>query len=389
VRSTVALLTRSRATLAVLVGAIVLAVAATGVGYAAMQKTVTLSLDGKTQQVNTFSGKVGEVLEEQGVALSDHDVVAPGVTSSVSDGSTIAVKYGRPLDVKVDGRSSRYWVTATNVATALEQLGLRFGGADLSASRGTSIGRSGLDLAVVTPKRLVVKLAEAKKRTVTVTALTVSEALRELGVRPDRDDRVKPGLATAIKDGDALTFTRVRVVQRPATERIGFTTVKKADSGMYSGESKTVRSGHDGSRRVVYRVTSENGEVTVRKAVSSRVLRAPVSAVVHYGTKQRPAPKPEPEPVQASAPSASSGSSYSGGSSIWDRIAACESGGNWSINTGNGYYGGLQFSLSTWQAYGGSGRPDQNSREAQIAVAERVAAAEGGYGAWPVCGSGG
>jgi uncharacterized protein YabE (DUF348 family) len=389
VRSTVALLTRSRATLAVLVGAIVLAVAATGVGYAAMQKTVTLSLDGKTQQVNTFSGKVGEVLEEQGVALSDHDVVAPGVTSSVSDGSTIAVKYGRPLDVKVDGRSSRYWVTATNVATALEQLGLRFGGADLSASRGTSIGRSGLDLAVVTPKRLVVKLAEAKKRTVTVTALTVSEALRELGVRPDRDDRVKPGLATAIKDGDALTFTRVRVVQRPATERIGFTTVKKADSGMYSGESKTVRSGHDGTRRVVYRVTSENGEVTVRKAVSSRVLRAPVSAVVHYGTKQRPAPKPEPEPVQASAPSASSGSSYSGGSSIWDRIAACESGGNWSINTGNGYYGGLQFSLSTWQAYGGSGRPDQNSREAQIAVAERVAAAEGGYGAWPVCGSGG
>ena len=388
-RSTVALLTRSRATLAVLVGAIVLAVAATGVGYAAMQKTVTLSLDGKTQQVNTFSGKVGEVLEEQGVALSDHDVVAPGVTSSVSDGSTIAVKYGRPLDVKVDGRSSRYWVTATNVATALEQLGLRFGGADLSASRGTSIGRSGLDLAVVTPKRLVVKLAEAKKRTVTVTALTVSEALRELGVRPDRDDRVKPGLATAIKDGDALTFTRVRVVQRPATERIGFTTVKKADSGMYSGESKTVRSGHDGSRRVVYRVTSENGEVTARKAVSSRVLRAPVSAVVHYGTKQRPAPKPEPEPVQASAPSASSGSSYSGGSSIWDRIAACESGGNWSINTGNGYYGGLQFSLSTWQAYGGSGRPDQNSREAQIAVAERVAAAEGGYGAWPVCGSGG
>jgi uncharacterized protein YabE (DUF348 family) len=382
-------LTRSRATLAVLVGAIVLAVAATGVGYAAMQKTVTLSLDGKTQQVNTFSGKVGEVLEEQGVALSDHDVVAPGVTSSVSDGSTIAVKYGRPLDVKVDGRSSRYWVTATNVATALEQLGLRFGGADLSASRGTSIGRSGLDLAVVTPKRLVVKLAEAKKRTVTVTALTVSEALRELGVRPDRDDRVKPGLATAIKDGDALTFTRVRVVQRPATERIGFTTVKKADSGMYSGESKTVRSGHDGSRRVVYRVTSENGEVTARKAVSSRVLRAPVSAVVHYGTKQRPAPKPEPEPVQASAPSASSGSSYSGGSSIWDRIAACESGGNWSINTGNGYYGGLQFSLSTWQAYGGSGRPDQNSREAQIAVAERVAAAEGGYGAWPVCGSGG
>ena len=57
---------------------------------------------------------------------------------------------------------------------------------------------------------------------------------------------------------------------------------------------------------------------------------------------------------------------------VWDAIAACESGGNWAANTGNGYYGGLQFNLGTWQAYGGTGRPDQNSREQQIAVAERV-----------------
>jgi uncharacterized protein YabE (DUF348 family) len=384
VRSTVALLTRSRAALAVIVGAVVLAVAATGVGYAAMSKTVTLSLDGKTREVKTFSGNVGEVLEDQGISLSDHDVVAPSVTSSISDGSTIAVRYGRPLDVQVDGRSNRYWVTATNVATALEQLGLRFAGADLSASRGTTISRSGLDLSVVTPKRLTVKLADAKKRTATVTALTVREALKELGVTPDVNDKVKPGLATAIKDGDALTFTRVRVVQRPATERIGFGTVKKADSGMYTDQSETVRSGHAGARRVVYRVTLENGKVVARKALSSRVLRQPVATVVHYGTKERPAPKPTPEP--ASEPASAPAANYASGSSVWDRIAQCESGGNWATNTGNGYYGGLQFSLSTWQAYGGSGRPDQNSREAQIAVAERVAAAEGGYGAWPVCG---
>ena len=70
----------------------------------------------------------------------------------------------------------------------------------------------------------------------------------------------------------------------------------------------------------------------------------------------------------------------------WDRIAQCESGGNWHANTGNGYYGGLQFSLSTWRAYGGTGRPDQDSREQQIAIAEKVRAASGGYGAWPVCG---
>ncbi len=70
----------------------------------------------------------------------------------------------------------------------------------------------------------------------------------------------------------------------------------------------------------------------------------------------------------------------------WDAIAECESGGDWSINTGNGYYGGLQFSLSTWQAYGGTGMPHEASREQQIAIAERVLDGQG-IGAWPVCGS--
>ncbi|WP_024875241.1 transglycosylase family protein [Saccharomonospora piscinae] len=70
----------------------------------------------------------------------------------------------------------------------------------------------------------------------------------------------------------------------------------------------------------------------------------------------------------------------------WDAIAECESSGDWSINTGNGYYGGLQFSLSTWQAYGGTGMPHEQSRAQQIAVAERVLDGQG-IGAWPVCGS--
>lgn len=70
--------------------------------------------------------------------------------------------------------------------------------------------------------------------------------------------------------------------------------------------------------------------------------------------------------------------------STWDKLAQCESGGNWSINTGNGYYGGLQFSLSTWKAFGGSGMPHQASKAEQIRVATKVQAAQG-WGAWPAC----
>lgn len=71
----------------------------------------------------------------------------------------------------------------------------------------------------------------------------------------------------------------------------------------------------------------------------------------------------------------------------WDAVAACESSGNWAINTGNGYYGGLQFKQSTWEAFGGleyADRADHATREQQIAVAEKTLQAQG-WGAWPVC----
>lgn len=70
--------------------------------------------------------------------------------------------------------------------------------------------------------------------------------------------------------------------------------------------------------------------------------------------------------------------------SVWDQIAACESGNNWAINTGNGFYGGLQFTLSSWRAVGGSGMPNEASREEQILRGQMLQARQG-WGAWPAC----
>jgi hypothetical protein len=77
--------------------------------------------------------------------------------------------------------------------------------------------------------------------------------------------------------------------------------------------------------------------------------------------------------------------SSEGGNTVWDRLAQCESGGNWSINTGNGYYGGLQFLASTWRASGGSGMPHQASRAEQIRVATNLRDSGQGYRPWPQC----
>lgn len=85
------------------------------------------------------------------------------------------------------------------------------------------------------------------------------------------------------------------------------------------------------------------------------------------------------------APLALSTATANADSVNWDAIAACESGGNWAINTGNGYYGGLQFSMSTWRANGGTGSPHGASKAEQIRVAENTLRSQG-IGAWPTCG---
>jgi hypothetical protein len=92
-----------------------------------------------------------------------------------------------------------------------------------------------------------------------------------------------------------------------------------------------------------------------------------------------------PSPT-AGAPATTEGAppASTGDDSIWDQLAQCESGGNWHINTGNGYYGGLQFALSTWQSVGGTGYPHEHSRETQIEMGKRLQA-RAGWGQWPAC----
>jgi resuscitation-promoting factor RpfE len=84
--------------------------------------------------------------------------------------------------------------------------------------------------------------------------------------------------------------------------------------------------------------------------------------------------------------SVSTATASAAGGHNWDGVAQCESSGNWSTDTGNGFSGGLQFTQSTWEANGGSGRPSNASRAEQIRVAENVLATQG-RGAWPVCGA--
>jgi len=320
------------------------------------------------EHVTATGDTVGQVLSDQGISLRSHDEVAPSVDQPVADGATIAVRYGKPLKLNVDGTTSTYWVTATDVRGALNEINRSFDRAHLSVSRGAGITRDGLRITVATPKSLTVVIGGKHAVHQDIPAVTVAQALKALHVTLGKHDIVRPGLHHRLGDGDKLVLTRVRILHKQVKgETVDYTTVKHDDSSMAEGRSTVVRAGHDGLRNVTYRIVFRNGHLVARTVLSQQLLRAPVAQIERVGTKS-----------VATA-------NFAGGNSVWDHLAQCEAGGNWATNTGNGYYGGLQFSLGTWQAYGGSGLPSNASRTTQIAIATKIRNASGGYGAWPAC----
>jgi uncharacterized protein YabE (DUF348 family) len=286
-------------------------VAGGAAAYSAANKTVLLSVDGKVTEVDTHGDTVGAVLEEEDIELGRHDVVAPSPSDPVDDGSRIAVRIGRPLDLTVDGEEDTYWVTATRVDSALDQIGRRFVEADLSASRSAPIGRAGLELTVKTEKHLTLVDRGEKSKEVT-TALTVGGALRDLGVKIDGNDRLQPRSAAPIDDGVKLRVVDISKRTRKVKVEIPNQTVVRHDDSMLEGHERVRRTGRDGVRVNTYEVVLANGRPQDRQRVGSKVLTAPVPRVEVHGTKERPEPAADTGGGLSSAP-CSSGSSVEEG----------------------------------------------------------------------------
>ncbi len=169
---------------------------------------------------------------------------------------------------------------------------------------------------------------------------------------------VAPASRAATNPGTTVITTKTIV------KKLKPPVVKVKNAKMYKGQSKVIRKGTAGKAVLTLNLHVLDGKVRNRELVTRVVLREPTPIHVAVGTKRAP----------------------TGNLAKWNRIAKCESGGNWSINTGNGYYGGLQFLASTWRSHGGKGMPHRASKMEQIRIAEKVRKASGGYGAWGSCG---
>jgi len=359
------------------IAAVLVTLTGGGAAAIAMNNTVTVDIDGEAHQVNTYADTVGEVLEEEGISVGSHDSVSPSPSAAIADDGKIVLQRGRQLTMTVDGEQRQAWVRADTLGEALKQANAPVRGSWISAGSDAQVPLEGMAVEIKTAKAITLFDGGNAPAPVQTTAVTVGELLAERGVALGPQDAILPGADVKLTPGAEVRISRTGVTVINQAEPIAAPVQKIEDPEAEKGSEVVVEPGAPGERIATYRVTEKDGKVVAREEIGSKETKPAQPKVVKVGTK-----KP-PQPVQAAQPVVSGGG-------VWDALAKCEAGGNWAINTGNGYYGGLQFNKGTWDAYGGSAYaayPHQATREQQIAVATKVRDSRGGYGAWPGCSS--
>jgi uncharacterized protein YabE (DUF348 family) len=338
-------------------------------GYAvAAHKTVTLTVDGASVTVSTMKSHVIDVVQENGFDVGERDDLYPAANETIEQSETIVLRRSRPLQISLDGRNSRQvWTTASTVQEALAQLSMA-DTAPAAASRGSRVPLEGMSLPVVGARTVQINDAGVI-RTVRLAAANVAGFLEAAGVPLQQSDTVVPAANSPVADGMQIEVTRVRVAR--LTQTVPLTPDNKVVPDVTMNMSRQVVDdpGTPGTQNVTYAVATVNGVETGRLPVANVVIVPARDGLIRIGAK----PGTEvPEVAQ-------------GGT--WDALSRCEAGGNWAINTGNGFYGGVQFDQNTWERNGGlryAQRADLATREEQIAIAE-ITRARQGWGAWPVC----
>jgi resuscitation-promoting factor RpfB len=354
------------------VAIVLAAVVGASVLYSSVNKTVSLSIDGKASKVHAMAKTVADLLKDQDVKVGPRDIVAPAPASSLSDGETVVVRYARPLTLTVDGVKRTYWTTELSVDKALAALGIRADGAELSASRSQRINRAGLAMWLSTPKQVTL-IVGGKTEHLTTVAPTVSALLAEQKLTVLPLDQLSMVPDAVLRDGLVVKLTRITQTRQTKTESVAFTVTRKKNASLYKGTTKVIKAGKAGSRTAVYLLTIADGRTTKRVLVNSTTISQPVAQIVEYGTKAKP--------ISASG----GGGTPSGGGLNWAALAKCESGGNPKAVNPAGYYGLYQFSLSTWHAQGGSGNPI-NASSAEQTQRAQILYGKTGASSWPSCG---
>ncbi|WP_426939386.1 transglycosylase family protein [Pseudarthrobacter sp. S3] len=345
------------------------------VAFVGNNKTVTLNVDGKVTSVQSFGGTVGQVVKSANVELQSADRVSPSADAKVENGTVINVNMAKAVKVSLDGSEKTINTTAPDVAGLVTELGVA-SSSSVSVPKDAQLAVAGSFVSISTPKSVSI-VADGKAATATTTAGTVAQVLTDAGITLGVDDRTsQPGNAHVVNNM-VVKVSRVDTSQTAATtEDVAFDSMTTESAELFKGEKEVTQAGVAGKVDKSFKLVMVDGREASRTLVSETVSVPAVTEKVTVGTKA----KPVAVAVTAAGTSTGAAAPAMMNEAMWDKIAQCESTGNWSINSGNGYYGGLQFDIRTWIGSGGGAYAPNASlatKAQQIDIANRIYAQRG------------
>ncbi|WP_408008867.1 ubiquitin-like domain-containing protein [Pseudalkalibacillus sp. A8] len=265
-------------------GLLVLGTAVSVGAYEMTKKTVTLSIDGKDQTVQTHADTVKGLLKEHDIAVDLHDKIEPGLDSKIKDQMKISWTEAHQVKVNVDGKEEKVWTTADTVKELLESENIEVGEHDkLTPDMNANISGG---LSVNLEKAFQVKLNDGgKKKDVWTTSITVADLLKHNKIELKEMDRVEPGKDALVKKGEQVNITRVEKVTDVVEESIDFAVVKRKDKNLAKGKEKVVSDGKKGKVKKHYEVIMENGKEVSRELVKTENVSESQDKIVAVGTK--------------------------------------------------------------------------------------------------------
>jgi len=346
----------------------------------AWSNRVEVSVDGEVDSLRTYAASVGDVLADLEVDVRPGDEVSHDVESPLEEGMEIRVRRARTVEVHVDGiPSHRVVAPIDSVAGVLTEVGLgdiREEGAEIVPGWTAPVS-DGDVINVWTPQDITVEV-DGEQLQLASLVQDVDTLLTEQGIELGPDDLINVSINAPLVFIDHVRIERVEYVEEVEEVVLDRDEQRRETSNLNRGIQRVQSEGSDGLREDTYLVTLIDGEEVERELISEDVVEEPSPRVVLIGTATPPPPPTRSAP--SGVPAADD--------PVWDRLAECESNGNWQNISSNGmYYGGLQFHPETWRSVGGSGMPHEASRAEQIHRAQvllsRSWATWGNQ--WPAC----
>ncbi|WP_044747347.1 G5 and 3D domain-containing protein [Bacillus alveayuensis] len=252
--------------------------------YEATKETVTVNIDGKTENIRTHADTIQDLFNDLELDIRDEDYISPSKNAKIQDNMKIMYKSAIPVQLTINDERRTIWTTAQTVEELLSKENITTSEHDvIKPSLNTKITKN-MKLNIQEAVPITLKVGSTEKQ-VWSTSTTVADFLKEQNITLNELDKVEPDLSQKLKENDQVMVTRVEKVTDVVEEPVAFQVVQQKDKNLEKGQQKVIQNGEKGMVKKHYEVILENGKEVARKLIKSETEKESVDKIVAVGTK--------------------------------------------------------------------------------------------------------